>query len=244
MLKCYYMDLESDCSEEQSLVLYKTLLPDRKDKVDRLKNIDMKKKQILTSAFLQYVLSACLNIPIKDIRFNYNSYGKPSIDMSDIYFNMSHSGSYVIVAISDHPVGVDVERRRNDRIGVAKRCFCKEEYEYITGGGDKDEVLDRFLLYWTMKEAYVKYIGMGLAVPLNSFKIIYDNEDCYRIDAGDEPYNGVYEIKKDVLLTSFRLDLEYRFSICCKRGCLNDYKETKYSVLDTNKVELNALFGA
>ena len=75
-----------------------------------------------------------------------------------------------MLAISDTPVGIDVERLKKERLAVAERFFCKEEYEDIL----KVEGLEResrFLEYWTMKEAYVKRTGNGLYTPLNSFLI-------------------------------------------------------------------------
>ena len=74
-------------------------------------------------------------------------------------------------AVSDSLIGIDVERRKRDRLAVARRCFDKKEYEDIRSAHTEQEQDMRFLEYWTMKEAYVKYLGEGLRIPFHSFRI-------------------------------------------------------------------------
>ncbi|HFJ9466115.1 MULTISPECIES: 4'-phosphopantetheinyl transferase family protein [Bacillus cereus group] len=54
--------------------------------------------------------------------------------------------------------------------------FTKQEYEYLFQIKDHKEKLNYFYQIWTIKESYVKAIGKGLSVPLNSFKIGEDSE--------------------------------------------------------------------
>lgn len=181
MLRCYYMDISCDCSYEQSQVLYGLLPSERQAAVNRLKNEEQIKKKILSGTFLQYALSVSLNIPMKRIFYQYGEYGKPVLDkgmMQDcqpgkccIDFNLSHSGKYVVLAVSDSLIGIDVEGRKRDRLAVARRCFNKKEYEDIRSAHTEQEQDMRFLEYWTMKEAYVKYLGEGLRIPFHSFRI-------------------------------------------------------------------------
>lgn len=192
MLNCYYMDISCGCPYEQMEILCKMLPEERLKKIDKLRNEDKAKKYLLSSAFMQYGLSDALNIPMEAIAYVYGKYGKPEIVYrgkkmeGQIDFNLSHSGKYAVLAVSDRPVGIDVERLKKDRIGVAERFFCKEEYEDILNakGSERES---RFLEYWTMKEAYVKRTGNGLHTPLNSFLInrrekglsIVEQEDIY-----------------------------------------------------------------
>ena len=49
--------------------------------------------------------------------------GKPRVDgCPGVHFNLSHSGDYVLCALSDAEVGVDIERRAAARLAVARRC--------------------------------------------------------------------------------------------------------------------------
>ena len=80
----------------------------------------------------------------------------------------------MVLAVSDRAVGIDIERRKKNHLAVAKRCFCPEEYEDIIAVADPQEQERRFLAYWTMKEAYVKCEGSGLTIPLDSFRVVWD----------------------------------------------------------------------
>lgn len=170
MVRIYYKKLSSDCSDEQSLVLYKDLITERQEKINRIKNKTLAKKQIIISHFLQEVLTRESGIPFADLQFQYGSYGKPELKNTShpLFFNMSHSGDYVVIGVGNHPVGIDIEHKTRNYEGIAKRCFCDAEYEWIMEAAPEERP-HRFLEIWTMKEAYIKWTGEGMKVPFNSF---------------------------------------------------------------------------
>lgn len=96
-------------------------------------------------------------------------HGKPfSPSRRDISFNISHSRGLCVGAILTEnmgEVGVDVEfidrEKRLERI--AERFFTERERAEI--GAANDGAL-AFYLIWTMKEAYLKYLGTGITSPL------------------------------------------------------------------------------
>lgn len=92
-----------------------------------------------------------------DYDIEYIANGKPVYKNSDIHFNLSHAGNYVVCAVSDKAVGVDIERQRKNVIRVAKRFFTQAECDWIG-----DESL-KFSRIWTLKEAYAKLTGEGIA---------------------------------------------------------------------------------
>ncbi len=199
MIHIYYMKFPSDCSEGQSLALlygekksivitgnrdelYGILPRERKEAVDRAKNENVARKRLYTGAFLQYVLSAETGLPMERLQYEYNEWGKPVLACSNLHFNLSHSGEYVVIAVSDAPVGIDVEHKTRGYEALSQRCFCKEEYEDIMSLNNEDMRKQRFLKYWTMKEAYIKCVGEGMRIPLNSFLIRKGSGDVFRID--------------------------------------------------------------
>lgn len=194
MIRIYYVDLSGGCSIEQSLAMYGHLPEERRIRIDKMKNETLKHKRIQTGYFLYNVLSKETGIPMEDIRFTYNSQGKPELDYPacgtsyinmvnstckekpinieetpSLHFNLSHSGRYAALAISRYPVGVDVEHKSRGYQAVAKRCFTGEEYEAIMAEGTEESRRLRFLEIWTMKEAYVKYVGDGMKIAFSSF---------------------------------------------------------------------------
>lgn len=111
----------------------------------------------------------------RNIKIIHNDYGKPYFkDFEKINFNISHSGEYVVCCFSDKEIGVDIEKIRNHNIEIAKSFFCETEFNYIKkfNGYEQSKA---FLRLWTMKESYVKKIGVGLHMPLNKFEIKLDN---------------------------------------------------------------------
>lgn len=218
MLKCYYINLEGGCSYEQSLVLYKKLSAERRAKVDKLKNAEVRAKQIISGAFLEYCLRLETGILEGELPFQYNEHGKPYLKNSNIHFNMSHSGEYAVLAVGDSRVGIDVERLRKNRLSVARRCFCPEEYADIMSAGDKLLQELRFLEYWTMKEAYVKYIGAGLSIPLNSFCIVRRddaaNEESYTVTTDNTPVSMESNTQDNCIIYVSEFAKGYRMALC------------------------------
>lgn len=99
--------------------------------------------------------------------------GKPYlVDVDDLFFNISHSGEYVVCALSDREVGVDIEKRTKARMAVAWRFFHEREVKRLEASSG--EVRDRlFFDYWSVKESFLKYVGTGLTRPLNSFIVTF-----------------------------------------------------------------------
>src|SRR5690606_1228898 len=103
--------------------------------------------------------------------------GRPEVDLPDcsITFNLAHSGGVVVCALADCGlVGVDVEARERVKLerALVARCCGPEEAAGVGPHGDRWR--DRFLQYWTLKESYLKAVGLGISVPLD--------EVCFRID--------------------------------------------------------------
>lgn len=168
--------------------LYRCLPQERKDMVKRAKNETVGRKRLYSGAFLQHVLSEEMRVPMECLRYRYNTWGKPELDsermlreqvytdveqqrIQSMYFNLSHSGDYVVLAVGDCPVGIDVEHKTKGYDTLSERFFCKEEYEDIIHAGDEVAKRNRFLEYWTTKEAYIKCVGEGMRIPLNSFLV-------------------------------------------------------------------------
>ena len=94
-------------------------------------------------------------------------YGKPYLPGGPA-FSLSHSGDYVLCAVADRAVGCDVQRMAGFKERVAKRCLTPEEYADVLAQPDPAA---RFYRYWTLKESYVKALGLGLRLPLREIGI-------------------------------------------------------------------------
>lgn len=100
------------------------------------------------------------------LRFSYTDRGKPLCPGTGLHFSLSHSGFFVACAVSNREIGADIEALRLIRPALAKRVCSPEELRYVFPGGEFDSA--RFLSVWTVKEAYCKYTGDGIAADLRT----------------------------------------------------------------------------
>ena len=95
--------------------------------------------------------------------------GKPLCE--GIYFNISHSGEYVLCAVSEKPVGCDIEKAENAPFEITDSVFLPSERKYIAEAQNDADKLRRFFRLWTMKESYIKMTGEGLGEALPRIEI-------------------------------------------------------------------------
>lgn len=112
------------------------------------------------------IASHCGAAP-EDIHFARTESGKPYAVGLNVHFNISHSGNYVVCAVSEDPVGIDVERIRPVRSKLTDKVCTPGELSYIreaSGWGDEltGEAMVRFFRIWTSKEAWFKWAGTGI----------------------------------------------------------------------------------
>ncbi len=103
--------------------------------------------------------------------FEYNEHGKPSIiGHQEICFNLSHCKEAAICAISDQPVGVDVESVRSFNESLVRYTMNEDEIRQIESSEDQAVA---FIRLWTMKESAMKLIGTGIS---NDMKHVLQQE--------------------------------------------------------------------
>lgn len=130
---------------------------------------------LIGRALLRTVLSNYANVPHEAWSFDKNAYGKPHIagpgSGRDLKFNLSHAKGLVACAVSrDYELGVDVEslQRDLDYAAFMSKVFAQAEV-FALNQMPAPEQRRHFYSLWTLKEAYIKARGMGLALPLNGF---------------------------------------------------------------------------
>ncbi len=92
--------------------------------------------------------------------FEYGPHGKPFIvGHPEIHFSLSHCREAVACAVSDRPVGIDVESVQRYRESLAQYTMNAEEQQLIAAAERPDVA---FIRLWTMKEARLKLTGEGI----------------------------------------------------------------------------------
>lgn len=137
----------------------------------------------VTRALVRLSLSHYLRTSPQKLCFDVTTHGKPFLTShtSDLHFNLSNTEGIVVCLITrEFELGIDVEPldRQMDIRGVADRFFAPTEVQALFALPEERQPR-RFLSYWTLKEAYIKACGQGLAIPLHHF--------AYEVDENERP---------------------------------------------------------
>lgn len=171
---------------------------------DRLNN-SSKLQTVAGELLARYSVGHYLGNPYQEIKLQFGEKGKPHIgNLENVHFNISHSGNYVVCAVSTAEIGIDVERIRKVNLRIAERFFSPSEIDDLMAC-DEENQMQYFITLWTIKESYLKAIGRGLTQHLNSFTIVKSN-NSYLL-TGNEEAEG-YGIE------TLQLNHEYMMAVC------------------------------
>lgn len=187
--KIYAADVTALSDESLYQSMLARVRPERLEKINKAAAPTVKRQLLGAGILLLYVLSL-EGLDGNRVSIEKGPHGKPFISESGIHYNLSHSGRYVLCALSDSDVGCDVEmtESRHSRDSVAKRFFHDDEYALLTNCSTP---ADRELLFyrlWTLKESFMKVTGLGMALPLNEFCIEFSEPVTVRHNVDDRTY--------------------------------------------------------
>jgi 4'-phosphopantetheinyl transferase len=163
------------------------LTPEEREKWQRYRFEQRRRESLATRALVRSALSCYRAVPPEAWRFKENEHGKPFLNPDcGLQFNLSNSAGMVVCLVAESTeVGVDVESHaRAARImNVAERVFSADEKAQLQELEDAAK-LDRALMLWTLKEAYIKARGIGLSLPLGKISFLFDRAGsiCLEID--------------------------------------------------------------
>lgn len=188
MLHVYWTELDMlDTSYEQKR---KNVHKSREEKMKSYKMQEDRIRCLGAGLLLERGLEDYLNICLPNaegrciLEYVYGRKGKPYLkDYPEVYFNLSHSGNVVVLAMSDKEVGIDIQEQRKVEKKVAGRFFHEKETALLNEIKTTDEWLQLFYHIWTGKEAYIKYTGAGMSQDLQDFIVDVKNN---RILCGEE----------------------------------------------------------
>ena len=175
----------------------------RKNRSFLLKNINDEQKEKALSYGqeidqIRSLISSYLKNQLSQEAISKTKQGKPFFENGP-YFNISHSGRYVLMAVSTSEIGVDIEEIKNRDMSSLARIFNEAEAKVIKEHQD-------FYYLWCAKESLIKCMGSTIgairevpSLPLNGLKtykgidyqcqaFIYDNHIVSITREGKEEY--------------------------------------------------------
>ena len=196
---CVFFNKKLEEYEYKKLINF--LSPEEKSRIHKFKKWQDANRTMIGRLLIRSVVCNKYSFKNNCIFFQVNEYGKSYIvNLSNMHFNIAHSGCWVVCEVDSRPVGVDIEKIQSIDLNIAKKFFSMEEYMDLLKKEENDR-LSYFFDLWTLKESYIKAEEMGLSIPLDSFTIKKENEIINMI-GGDKTYHfKQYEISDEYKLS-------------------------------------------
>ncbi|MCR4908879.1 MAG: 4'-phosphopantetheinyl transferase superfamily protein [Lachnospiraceae bacterium] len=139
----------------------RALSPVRREKALKMKLQSAKRLSVAAGHLMDTVLA---RKGINPERVIYGKYGRPELPGNLLYFSLSHQNGTAALAVSEKPVGVDIEFVQDKKYSdsIVRRFYFPAEKEALSRTADFDAKLRLFFRMWTVKEAYGKLCGTGI----------------------------------------------------------------------------------
>jgi len=172
--------------------LEQILASDEQARADRFHFERDRRRFIAARGQMRMILAGYVGVSARALIFSYGARGKPflrePLEAEALKFNLSHSGELALLAVTrDRDIGVDLEEVRflDDDESIAERFFSPRENAALRAVR-QPERLEAFFSCWTLKEAYVKATGDGLARPTNSFDVSCEPAHLLGVEGGSQ----------------------------------------------------------
>ena len=205
MLDIISVETDIELPEETFTYLCGLVSKAKRERVGRFRHRKDAVNTLMGEIITRNMISARAGLSFGEIEIKPDQHGKPlASSVPGVHFNVSHSGNMVVCAVSNHPVGVDVEFIRSAKPGIAERFFCEDECLHISSSTDSPDAA--FFQIWTMKESYIKWNGKGLAASLDSFSVLEIQQQGHPVfHSVDVHQNAICHICAEVHhISSFR----------------------------------------
>lgn len=193
----------SQCTEQEIARLLHLVSPQRREQALAYKYLFgqfccLKSYELL----LQLISSSRFVSPDSDIRtpesrfpiFLYNEYGQPRLEGGPC-FSISHCKQGIAVAVSEMPIGIDIEHIREAKSELVARTMNEKEQAEIWAAQSPNIA---FTCFWTQKEAVLKMHGTGI-ISIDGMK------------------NTLVALENIDLQTKVNIDKQYVYSIAILR---------------------------
>lgn len=139
----------------------------RINKLKTIKNEKLYQFNIEVEYLIKQSIEKYLNTKIDKLKFDLSKNNKPIWYDNKLNINISHSNNYLVVAIAEDNIGVDIERINIKHQNIAKKIYDDNKYQKYFND------ITQIIKDWTIIEAYLKYNDLILT---KDFKSLHINE--------------------------------------------------------------------
>ncbi len=211
MLRIYGVRIDDGIDENEFNDLLAMSSPSKREKITGFIKMSDRLRSLFSDLLARYIVSAQTGLRNEAIQFIYNKYGKPYVKgRQDCCFNVSYSGNWVVGALDNRPVGIDVEEMRDMDLDVSEYLFSFQERRDLKESDDK---LGQFFAIWTLKESFSKFVGTGASLPFESISFDIKEAQQITVSLAGKPLQNVY-------FHFYNMDLGYKLALCAAHNRL------------------------
>ncbi|WP_281237366.1 4'-phosphopantetheinyl transferase family protein [Bacillus safensis] len=168
------------------------------------------RRTLLGEVLVRQTIHDMYDLPMDQIVIETEGNGKPVVrQLPSFHFNLSHSGDWVVCAVDDAPVGIDIEEIKPIDLAIAKRFFSADEYQdLLSQPAERQEAY--FFHLWSMKEAFIKLTGKGLSYGLSSFTARLSEDGQAELTLPDH--------EAPCFVQTYSLDPAYQMAVCTRKS--------------------------
>ena len=227
MLRVYLTNIE----ELKELAIDDAIFSDqRKEKIERIKHEADKQLSRAVELLLIYGMKQIDPAITTPLPIKAEESGNLLLEKEEqpLYFNLSHAKEYAACAISDEPVGIDVECVKTRDVEHMDKILHPQEMAILSFVTNPEEKKKFFYECWVTKESYLKNLGLGLSVRPNDFAVNEDkleiNEEKLKAngDSGaalrklEKRYVHIYK-SAEIKNADWKFDSSYRMAVCTQK---------------------------
>lgn len=152
------------------LILNSILTENELTYANRIRSISQRNVWLTCHVTLKTMVGSYLGLKPIEVEFKKNHFGRPFLPDSNLFFNISHTDSSFLLGFNfGGKIGVDLEKLSGseDLESLIDYAFSTTEAEFCSS----EKQSSHFLEIWTLKEAYLKAIGVGLVDNLGSVNV-------------------------------------------------------------------------
>lgn len=204
-----------------------------KRRADAFSHLEDRLRFIAAHGFARDVLAGYAGCEPEDVGFAFSEvYGRPALLEGGLDFNLSYRGDWALLGVSTVQLGVDIERHIviDDIEGFAMNFFSEKERENMKIAADNrqwaipNSQKELFFRQWTLKEAYIKAIGVGLSYPLPMFSVvprgqsIAPNSKLHEDFVLELPVDGANIVSEEWCFKLIDAPPDYSAALCYERA--------------------------
>ena len=197
----------------------------KKERIFRYRSPEDAQRTLLGDMLIRFAVSAETGTAMDRIDISEEDGGKPFLCFpSGLYFNLSHSGRWIVCVTDRSPVGVDIEKENGITSEAMRESLSSREWMTLAG---EEECVRRHCFYrlWTQKECYAKAQGKGLRLSFQSLEMRETTGGFISPVLDGRPVLDFY-------LKSFEHIKGYALAACGMRACFPE----EINVLDIKEI--------